>query len=127
MNIYHYEPSTGIYLGQTVADESPLEPGVFLIPAFATEIEPPNTPEGFIAVFNGSVWSLEEVVEPEPIIEPEPPTPYQPSQSDLRRFAYQEEADALFFKAQRNEISIEAWYEKIEEIRNRFPYEAEEG
>ena len=41
---------------------------------------------------------------------------------ELRRKAYIEEADTLFFKAQRGEATLEEWQEKIEEIKLRYPY-----
>lgn len=43
-----------------------------------------------------------------------------------RAAAYTTEADPLFFKAQRGEVTIEEWQAKIEEIRQRFPYPSEE-
>jgi hypothetical protein len=39
-----------------------------------------------------------------------------------RAAAYQEEADPLFFKAQRDEVDMAEWEAKVQEIRNRFPY-----
>ena len=42
-----------------------------------------------------------------------------------RAAAYTAEADPLFFKAQRGEVSIEDWTAKVEEIRQRYPYPAE--
>jgi hypothetical protein len=39
----------------------------------------------------------------------------------LRAQAYREEADPLFFKAQRGEATTEEWLAKVEEIRARFP------
>ena len=39
-----------------------------------------------------------------------------------RANAYTEEADPLFFKAQRGEATTEEWSAKVEEIRNRYPY-----
>ena len=60
MKIYNYSASTKEYIGETIADESPLEPGQFLIPAHATAIEPPPIPAGYAAVFNGEAWDLVE-------------------------------------------------------------------
>jgi hypothetical protein len=40
-----------------------------------------------------------------------------------RKFAYQNEADPLFFKWQRGEGTQEAWLAKIEEIKSRYPKE----
>lgn len=40
-----------------------------------------------------------------------------------RERAYRTEADPLFFKAQRGEATQAEWLSKVEEIRNRFPYQ----
>jgi hypothetical protein len=42
-----------------------------------------------------------------------------------RASAYAAEADPLFFKAQRGEVSMDDWTAKVEEIRQRFPYPSE--
>ena len=42
-----------------------------------------------------------------------------------RATAYAEEADPLFFKAQRDEAELTEWQAKVQEIRNRFPYPEE--
>lgn len=54
--IYNFHPLTKEYLGEGVADESPLEPGVPLVPANATFVAPPIIDEHEAAVFNGSSW-----------------------------------------------------------------------
>jgi len=43
--------------------------------------------------------------------------------SQLRQQAYIDEADPLFFKAQRGEATMEEWMAKVEEIKQRFPYQ----
>jgi hypothetical protein len=43
-----------------------------------------------------------------------------------RAAAYAEEADPLFFKAQRGEAEMSEWEAKVTEIRERFPYPNEE-
>ena len=74
MNIYHYIADTGIFYSEGVADESPLEPGIFLIPAHATTVAPPDVTEPEIAVFRDGEWSVELLPPPpEPEPEPEPP------------------------------------------------------
>jgi hypothetical protein len=37
-----------------------------------------------------------------------------------RKSAYQDEADPLFFKAQRGEIPLSEWLAKVEEIKQRY-------
>jgi len=41
MKIYNYDKETFEYVGTEIADESPLEPGTFLIPANSTTIKVP--------------------------------------------------------------------------------------
>lgn len=56
--IYHYHPQTGELLDTSEADPSPLEPGVFLVPAFATQTAPPTVPDGQIAIHLNGAWAL---------------------------------------------------------------------
>jgi len=109
----------GYFVGLTVADESPLEPEVFLIPFGAVDVDAPSIPEGKLAKWDG-VWVFENapVPEPKPIIE-EPKISY----SDLRSAEYREQSDPLFFKAQRGEATIEEWLLKVQEIKQRYPKE----
>ena len=59
--IYNYNPGTYEFLGTSEARPSPHEPGVFLIPAHATEIEAPKFEKHEVAVFNPAtqVWSIQ--------------------------------------------------------------------
>lgn len=47
---------------------------------------------------------------------------YVASIKSARAAAYKDEADPIFFKAQRNEATIEEWTAKVNEIRARHPY-----
>lgn len=42
MKVYQFHPVSGDFLWEAEADESPLEPGIFLIPAHATTDAPPQ-------------------------------------------------------------------------------------
>lgn len=53
---YNYHPGTGEFTGTTLADESPREPGVFLLPAHATRVAPPIPSDGHVMVFAGGQW-----------------------------------------------------------------------
>lgn len=48
----------GYFVGFTIADESPLEPGVYLLPADAIDADAPVVPENTRAKWNGC-WTIE--------------------------------------------------------------------
>lgn len=55
--VYHYHPATFAYLGQSEADESPLEPGVFHAPANATfDPVPLHNPATHVASYQPAFW-----------------------------------------------------------------------
>ena len=56
--IYNYSPITGEYINQSTADESPLEAGVFLIPANATDTAPPAARAGKARCYRDGAWVL---------------------------------------------------------------------
>ena len=87
MNIYHFIADSGIFYAKGVADESPLEPGVFLIPACATTLAPPVVADPEIAVFKDGAWSVEVLPpppEPEPELEPIPLVELTPAEKLAR-------------------------------------------
>lgn len=90
MQIYHYHPVTGEFLGEGVADESPLEPGAYLVPAQATTTAPPPAMSGKVRVWRGE-WVFEDVQAGEPTQDPE----YEPTPEELEHLAREA------FKAQR--------------------------
>jgi hypothetical protein len=59
MKIYHYHPLYKHLLGEGVAESSPIgPPDVWLIPAHATEVEPPISSSGRIPVLQGDSWKV---------------------------------------------------------------------
>lgn len=68
MEIYNYNDN-GIFIGESTADESPLEKGVYLISANATIVKPPVYKEGFNIKFNTEQNSFEYVEIIKPIVE----------------------------------------------------------
>ncbi len=58
--VYSYDPATGEYIGETIAHESPLEKGVYLIPAYATETAPAEPSEHEATVWIDGKWTIVE-------------------------------------------------------------------
>jgi hypothetical protein len=113
----------GFLVGETVADPDPMDDGNWLIPGGCVEQEPPTLSTGQRAQFFGGAWL---VVDPEPAPEPEPEPPLtKEHQEQMRRWAYQQEADPLFFMSQRGEATVEEWQAKVAEIKARYPYPEE--
>lgn len=54
--IFNYDAQTGEFINESTADESPLEPGVILVPAFATTTRPPETVAHEVAIFTDGQW-----------------------------------------------------------------------
>jgi hypothetical protein len=77
MNIYHFQPTTGRYLGQGIADADPLTPDAWLLPAHCTQTPPPSVGSGFFAKFEEGAWQT--MAEP-----PAPPEPTPPTLAELK-------------------------------------------
>lgn len=82
MNIYHFSPDSGLFVGEGLADQDPLDQGNWLVPAFSTQIAPPAPVDGKTVNFLNGAWSYVDVPPPPPPApEPPPPaltaTPYQ--------------------------------------------------
>lgn len=69
MKIVYQTDDQGFFTGLVAADPSPLEPGVWLIPGGAVDVEPPVLADGERARWNGAGWT---VIAPPPPPEPEP-------------------------------------------------------
>lgn len=60
LKVYAYHPDTGAFAGERAADPNPLEPGEYLIPAFATVDAPPAASESQLAIYDGEKWLITE-------------------------------------------------------------------
>jgi hypothetical protein len=89
MKIYHYDATTGEYIGDGFAKQSPLDAKlgnkVFMIPACATEIEPPEFIDGKIITFTNAAWEYFDIPTPQAIPKPTDEELLQMQTSEIRR------------------------------------------
>ncbi len=94
--IVYQTNANGVFIGETEADESPLEPGVFHIPGGCVEQAPPAFGEGERARWAEGAWLVEPVPpapEPEEPGEPAPLT--KTHKATIWRRVSDEEAELL--------------------------------
>lgn len=79
MKVYNYSEN-GVYTGYDVAQESPMEPGKYLIPRNSTTVEPPAFGPDQQAFWNGSSWEIQNKPQPTPTLDntPLPPSDKNP-------------------------------------------------
>lgn len=105
----------GYYVGETTADESPLEPGVYLLPYGTVDATTPNIPEGKRAKWEG-VWVFEDIPFPEPEIIPE--LTYK--QKRIREYPpVGDQLDALFHAG----VFPQEMAAKLQAVKNKYPKE----
>jgi hypothetical protein len=74
----------GYFIGMSVADESPLEPGIYHMPRGTVDADLPNIPDGHLAK-----WEGEWIFEPIPVSELEPEVaPVKLTYSEYRAMTY---------------------------------------
>jgi hypothetical protein len=110
----------GYFVGFTTADESPLEPGVFLMPAGAIDAPVPSIPEGQRAKWNGA-WVFEDIPQPEP--EPEPDEPYVDTYADKRAAEYPDFRDYLDGVVKDDQAQIDAYIAACLAVKAKYPKE----
>jgi hypothetical protein len=123
----------GVFVGIVSCDESPLEPGVFIIPGGAVTIKPPGFEEDEYVRWEDGVWVTEKLPETEPT-DAEQNDPVDPMAAyeslektkkqveSFRRGSYQAEADPLFFKWQAGSATKEEWESARQAVKDAHPY-----
>lgn len=84
----------GYFVGLAVADDYPLEPGIWHIPAGAVDAPIPVVPDGMRALWDGVDFQLVSLPEPEPEPDPEPTPPLTQFEIDQRRYQHRATAYA---------------------------------
>jgi hypothetical protein len=107
----------GYFVGFTTADESPLEPGVFLLPAGAVDAPTPTVPEGQKAKWNNG-WVLEAIPEPEPEPEPEP---VELTYDQKRAMEYPSMADYLDGIVKGDTEQVQAYIDACLVVKAKYP------
>jgi hypothetical protein len=116
--IYNYDKDTFKYIGSSLADESPLEPGIFLIPAHATLDAPPANIEGKELYFENQQWVYKDVIVA--AAEPEP-EPVVPTYADLRAAAYPSLYEYLDGIVKNDQEQINKYIADCLAVKTRYP------
>ena len=110
--------AAGYYVGVTFADESPLEPGVFLLPGGAIDAPVPSVPEGKRAKWAGD-WGFEDLPQPKPELVPPQPKPElvppQPKQLTSLEFLdlFTEAEQVTVVSTTMTSPIVKLWYDKM--------------
>lgn len=123
---------SGVFVGTTLADESPLEPGVFHIPGGCVEIKPPKHSSLELARWLDGSWVIEQI--PAPQEEQKRPATHKEVEAD-RLLEYADPltgSDRLFSESMRMQIMGEPGFEEVrtraiarfEEIQAQYPWPA---
>jgi len=114
--VYLFNDLTLEYTGSYDAQESPLEPGVFLTPAASTDVQPPVfSSEAHSCKFMGTAWVV--AVLPSEAIVPEAQPDYPPVPKQLSSLLYLDlftEAEQLqVVTATMQSAQVKLWYDKM--------------
>jgi hypothetical protein len=116
--IYNYQGTTGEFLSSGTADESPLEPGVWLFPANSTDVPPLDQVQGKTQHFVDGAWEYRDIaVAVEPELDPYF-TSYQ-YQRAMNYPAIGDQLDALFHAG----VFPADMAAKIQAVKDQFPKE----
>lgn len=107
----------GYFTGVTIADPSPLEPSVYLMPADTVDADVPTVPDGHLAKWDGA-WVFEAIPEPEVILPPElPPLTWAQSRAN----AYPPMTDYLDGVVKGDQAQIDAYIAACLAVKQENP------
>jgi hypothetical protein len=105
----------GYFIGIATVEESPLEPGVFLLPAAAIEAPVPVIPDGQRARWDGE-WVFEDIPQP-----PSPPAPVEPTYAEKRAAEYPDYRDYLDGIVKGDQAQIDAYIAACLDVKAKYP------
>lgn len=105
----------GYFTNVTTADESPLEPGVYLMPAGCVDASPPVIPEGQLAKWQGA-WVFEDIPQPEPA-----PPPKELTYAEKREKEYPTLLDYLDGLVKGDQAQIDAYIAACLAVKAKYP------
>ena len=112
----------GYFFGMTVADESPLEPGVYHMPAGTVDAEAPIIPDGHLAKWE-DMWVFESI----PVPAPEPEVePVELTYRELRAMAYPTISDQLDMQYWDGVNGTTVWADTIASVKAMYPKPTEQ-
>ena len=108
----------GYFVGTTTADESPLEVGVYLMPANTVDADAPTVPDGHKAKWNNG-WVFEAPPEPEPqlVIDPKADWTYV----EYRVAEYPPMADYLDGVVKGDQAQIDSYIAACQAVKAKYP------
>lgn len=111
MKVYNYHSHTRVFRFEEDADPDPLNPGMWLIPAQATVIKPPDVGEGEVAYFNEEEqkWDTVKIHQPK--------VPY----NVLRARAYPSIFEYIDGLIKNDYEQINKYMKKCREVKEKYP------
>ncbi len=111
--------SDGYFVGATEAHESPLEPGIYLIPGGAVDIPAPDVPNGKRAKWVGE-WVYEDL----PVPEPDPEDEILPmTYAEKRAMEYPSPFDYLDGIVKNDQAQITKYIDDCLAVKAKYPKE----
>jgi hypothetical protein len=109
----------GYVIGHSIADESPLEPGTYLIPRNCVDANLPNIPDGKNAKWTGSEFILEDI----PVIVEDTIETTILTSEQKRAIEYPNIVDQLDMIYWDKINGTSNWVNSIQSIKDKFPKE----
>ena len=108
----------GYFVGTTTADESPLEQGVYMMPANTLDVDTPSIPNGHKAKWNNG-WVFEAIPQPEPEVKVDPKADW--TYVEYRMSEYPPITDYLDGVVKGDQAQIDAYIAACQAVKAKYP------